>query len=123
MVTRLTKERKMGQKGAKLTQEATEASEKLVQKLAGLGNVSYRKMFGGYGIFESEAMFALITSKGIIHFKVDPSNRKRFEDAGADQHSKMPYFEVPPSVLKDEQKLLEWAKDSINIARASKAKK
>ena len=113
----------MGQKGAKLTQEATKASEILVQTLSDLGKVHSRKMFGGYGIFESGAMFALITSEGKIHFKVDPSNRTRFEDAGAEQHGKMPYFEIPNNVLKNKQKLHEWARDSMNIAHISKAKK
>jgi DNA transformation protein len=113
----------MGEKGVKLTEHATEASEYLVQKLAGLGNVSYRKMFGGYGIFESNAMFALITSEGKIHFKVDPSNQKHFEDAGSVKHGKMPYFEVPPKVLKNVKELHEWARISINIAHSSKAKK
>ena len=113
----------MGKKGAKLTQEATRASERLVRKLSVLGDVSSRKMFGGYGIFECDAMFALITSEGKIHFKVDHSNRKRFEDAGSEKHGKMPYFTVPEHVLKNEQKLHEWAKVSMAIAHATKAKK
>lgn len=113
----------MGRKGAKLTQEATKASEKLVDTLSDLGKVHSRKMFGGYGIFESGAMFALITSEGKIHFKVDQSNRKRFENAGAEQHGKMPYFEIPQNVLKNEQKLHEWARDSIDLAHTSKTKK
>ncbi len=73
----------MGQKGAKLTQEAAKVSERLVHTLSDLGKVYSRKMFGGYGIFESGAMFALITSEGKIHFKVNQLNRKRFEDIGA----------------------------------------
>ncbi len=113
----------MGQKGAKLTQEATKASERLVHTLSDLGKVYRRMMFGGYGIFESGAMFALITSEGKILFKVNQSNRKRFEDIGAEKHGKMPYFEVPQNVLKNEQKLHEWANDSIDIAHNSKAKK
>ncbi len=113
----------MGRKGAKLTQEATNASEKLVDALSDLGKVDSRKMFGGYGIFESGAMFALITSEGKIHFKVDQSNRKRFENASAEQHGKMPYFEIPQNVLKNEQKLHEWARDSIDLAHTSKTKK
>lgn len=113
----------MGQKGAKLTQEATKASETLVQTLSDLGKVQSRKMFGGYGIFESGAMFALITPEGKIHFKVNQSNQKRFEDMGAQKHGKMPYFEVPQNVLKNKQELHEWARDSIDIAHSSEAKK
>ena len=113
----------MGRKGAKLTREATKANERLVHTLSVLGKVYSRKMFGGYGIFESGAMFALITSEGKIHFKVDPTNRKRFEDAGSEQYGKMPYFEVPQNVLKNEQNLHKWARDSMDIAHTVKAKK
>lgn len=113
----------MGRKGAKLTQEATDASERLVSKLSALGEVYSRKMFGGYGIFESGAMFALIASEGKIYFKTDQSNRKRFEDAGTEKYGKMPYFEVPQNVLMNEQKLHEWAKISMNIAHSVKTRK
>lgn len=113
----------MSRKGAKLTQEVTKVSEKLVHALSDLGEVYSRKMFGGYGIFESGVMFALITPEGKIHFEVDPSNRKRFEDAGAEKHGRMPYFEVPLMVLKNEQKLHKWARDSMTIAHASKIRK
>ena len=37
----------MGRKGAKLTPEATAMADMLVEKLAALGDVSSRKMFGG----------------------------------------------------------------------------
>jgi DNA transformation protein len=113
----------MGRKNAKLTEEATQASERLVRTLSDLGDVVSRKMFGGYGIFESGTMFALITSEGKVHLKVDPSNRKHFEDAGAEQHGRMPYFEVPQDVLKDDRKLHEWSKDSMDIAHISKGKR
>ena len=113
----------MGQKGAKLTEKAVQANEKLLQDLADLGDVSSRKMFGGFGIFESGAMFALITPEGNVHFKVDDSNRSAYEEAGSGQHMKMPYFEVPSSVLGDGEKLKNWARDSIAIARASKKTK
>ncbi len=65
----------MGQKGAKLTPEATALADTLVDKLATLGDVSSRKMFGGYGIFESGSMFALVTSDGIAHLNPDYSPR------------------------------------------------
>lgn len=112
----------MGRKGAKLTQEATEKSEKLVHTLSDLGEVNSRKMFGGYGIFESGAMFALVTPEGKIHFKVDDSNRKRFEDTGGEKYGKMPYFEVPQNVLNSKKKLNEWARDSMDIAHVAKKK-
>ena len=52
----------MGMKGATLSGVATKASESLVRNLSRLGDVSARKMFGGYGVFESSTMFALVLS-------------------------------------------------------------
>lgn len=113
----------MGKKGSKLSQEATDACDQVVQALAPLGEVSSRKMFGGYGIFESSAMFALVDSQGNAFFKVDDSNRSRFDDAGAKQHGKMPYFQVPLEVLEDVDSLQDWARTSIKIAHATSKKK
>ena len=73
----------MGQKGAKLIPAATDAAEQLVKRLSVLGEVTSRKMFGGYGIFESGSMFVLVTSNGVAHLKVDDTNVTRFEKAGS----------------------------------------
>jgi DNA transformation protein len=79
-------------------------------------------MFGGYGIFESSAMFALVNSQGDLFLKVDDTNRSRFDDAGAKQHGKMPYFQVPSEVMEDSDVLLDWAGVSIKVAHAAKKK-
>jgi hypothetical protein len=42
----------VGRKGARPTAEATATSEQLVAELEPLGEVSSRKMLGGYGISE-----------------------------------------------------------------------
>ena len=79
-------------------------------------------MFGGYGIFESGVMFALVNSHGDPFLKADETNRSRFEKVKAKQHGKMPYFQVPPAVLKDKKVLTEWARASIEVAHANKKK-
>ncbi len=40
--------------------------------------VTAKKMFGGYGIFESGAMFALLSGR-TVYFKVDDTNRAQYE--------------------------------------------
>lgn len=112
----------MGEKGAKEGQDAATVSAQVVGEFAPLGEVSSRKMFGGYGIFESSAMFALVNSQGDLFLKADDSNRQRFEEVGAKQHGKMPYFQPPSEVLEDEDSLREWAKVSIDVAHANKKK-
>jgi len=112
----------MGEKGAKASQDAATVVEQVVGELTSLGDVSYRKMFGGYGVFESSTMFALVNSQGELFLKADDSNRSRFEEAGTKQHGKMPYFKPPPEVLNDQQTLRDWAQVSIEVAHANKKK-
>ena len=112
----------MGEKGAKAGPDAAETCERVVRDLTPLGNVSSRKMFGGYGIFESSAMFALVNSQGDLFLKVDDTNRSRFDDAGAKQHGKMPYFQVPGEIMEDSDALKDWAVVSLQIAHATKKK-
>jgi len=94
----------------------------IVDKLAGLGEVRSRAMFGGFGIFHQGLMFALM-SDDVLYFKVDETNREMYEKAGS---SKFPhgisYWEVPTEVFEDTGKLYEWAEISIGIAQ-TKAKK
>ena len=105
----------MGQKNAKLTAQAAELAESLVEKLAPLGDITSRKMFGGYGIFVSGKMFAMVSSQGVAHLKVDGTNVERFEHAGAEKFGRMPYYEIPPAVLKNTRSLRSWAKTSTAI--------
>lgn len=113
----------MGKKGAKMTAAAADFAAAVVQDLAPLGDVRERKMFGGFGIFEGETMFALIDSAAQLFLKTGNSNQAMFEAAGSEKHGRMPYYRVPADVLAEQAVLLDWAKSSLAEARASKAKK
>ena len=93
-----------------------------MRDLTPLGDVSSRNFFGGYGIFESSAMFALVNSRSDLFLKVDDTNRSRFDDAGAKQHGKMPYFQVLLEIMENSDALRDWAEVSLKIARAAKKK-
>ena len=105
----------MGEKGEKLTSEAGESAEDIQKRLSSLGDITVRKMFGGYGIFAESKMFALIDSKGYIFFKVDDTNLASYDQAGSEKHFRMPYYRVPEAVLGDDQLLEDWARTSIKI--------
>jgi len=112
----------MAKKASKLSPEATANCERLVQELAPAGDVTSKKMFGGYGVFESGVLFARVNSDGVVHLKVSGANKERFEAAGAEKHGRMPYFQVPSVVLANSEALREWAQEAIDIAHASKKK-
>ena len=106
----------MGTKGDRQTAKGAQFAEDCVSRLAPLKQVSTKKMFGGFGIYQEGKMFALITSDAELFFKVDGSNREQFAQASAAQHGKMPYFRVPDSVLSDDTKLVDWAKSAVKVA-------
>ncbi len=110
----------MGVKGAKGSSAAVEAAESMQSRLAGLDDITTRRMFGGVGVFASGKMFALGDSQAVIFFKVGSDNRADHDAAGAAQHSRMPYFQVPAGVLDDDQALTNWAQDSIALAKQAK---
>jgi DNA transformation protein len=110
----------MGKKGDKLTNESSKPAEDIQNRLAMLGDIRVKKMFGGYGIFEGDRMFALIDSSGRVFFKVDDANQARFEGAESEKHARMPYYSVPEEVLSDDDLLEEWAQISIRISKGGK---
>ena len=110
----------MGKKDAKLTGASSSSAEDLQVSLSSLGDIRIRKMFGGYGVFEGDTMFALVDSKGIVFFKADDSNVHLYDHAGSSKHFRMPYYSVPDKVLADEDVLHDWAKFSIAVSRKAK---
>ena len=107
----------MGTKGDKLSSETGKAAEEFVARIAPLGDISSKKMFGGYGIFESGKMFALVNSNGQVFLKFDDTNRGRFEEAGSISHGKMPYYQIPNYVMLDNESLFEWTREAIKLSK------
>ena len=84
--------------------------------LAPLGPARAKAMFGGYGVFLDDAMFAKISSKGVVALKADAENLPAFEAAGMPKAGKMPYYEVRAADLEDGEKILAWARGSVAAA-------
>ncbi|MFT5885102.1 MAG: DNA transformation protein [Arcticibacterium sp.] len=107
----------MGIKGDKGRDEGTLMAELLLEKFAIIPGITKKKMFGGHGIFCNGKMFGMVDSKAHPYLKFNESNKALFEKYGAKFHSKMPYSSIPPEVMKDLDKLLEWAQTSIAIQK------
>ncbi|HFC11419.1 MAG TPA: TfoX family protein [Anaerolineae bacterium] len=77
------------------------------------------------GIYSAESgnIFALISSKDILYFKVDAALRREYEAAEMPQFMHMPYFKVPESVLSDDDELRVWLAKSTAVAARAKKKK
>jgi DNA transformation protein len=110
----------VGESGARYLDDVGRFAEELVEALAPLGDLSWRKMFGGAGLFVDGSMFALVDSSSRLHLKADDANRARFEDTGSARHDRMPYYAVPDDILDDDAALLSWAASSVEVAGVSK---
>jgi DNA transformation protein len=105
-----------------------EFAEFVVESLQPLGPVVARRMFGGFGIYLDDVMFALI-AYDILYLKVDDGNRQAYEDAGlphfvyTDKRKpiRMPYREAPSEGFDDPEVLCDWA--SAAYAAALRARK
>ena len=102
------------------------------ERLAGLGEVTSRKMFGGVGFWESGDMFALMDSESRVYFKTDDATRPRYEAAGSEAFAPqmkgrapmtMPYHEVPAAVWPDDAQLQAWGADAVAVAHATAKRK
>jgi len=111
----------MGQKGDKLSEAASQQVEALLDDLMPLGDVTVKSMFGGYGVFESGTMFAMVDSAGMVLLRATET-AAAFVDAGSEKHSRMPYWTVPQEVLDDSSTLEEWAGIALTEARMTKKK-
>ena len=66
-----------------------EFAEFVVEQLAGWGDVSVRRMFGGAGLYCEGRMFGLIADD-VAYLKVDDSNREDFVKAGSSAFNPFP---------------------------------
>lgn len=97
-----------------------------------LKNVTSKRMFGGYGYYLEGNIFAIVTSESELYFKVDDTNKARFEALGSTpfiytghktrKPTAMPYWILPESIMEDSEKLEEWVIASANISKRAKKK-
>lgn len=91
-------------------------SDHIVDVLSDWAPVRARAMFGGFGLYRDDVIFALIADDD-LYFKVDDTNRDDYERAGSAPFSyemrgkpaSMPYWRVPEEVIEDAEMLGQWA--------------
>ena len=100
----------------------------VLEQLECVGSVAPQRMFGGVGLYLDGLFFALIADN-ILRFKVDESNKKKFESRGMEafhpyrhKSTTMQYYEVPIEVLEDQEILRIWAEKALAVASRKKKK-
>lgn len=103
----------------------------VVNDLLGEAEIRARAMFGGYGIYRRDTIFAIIVDDE-LYYKVDGSNRKDFESRGSEpfryaskgkKQVTMSYWKVPAEIMDDRQMLGEWTEKAVQAAQAAKKEK
>lgn len=95
--------------------------------LSHIEGINARGMFGGFGLYKSGAMFALIADD-VLYYKVGPTNKADYEDAGSEPFTysgknkpiQMSYWQVPEDVLEDQDDLAEWTRKACEVALKAK---
>lgn len=91
--------------------------------LSKLRDVTCKIMFGGFGLYQGPVFFAIIADD-VLYFKVDDTNRAKYEAAGSKPFSYttksgkevvMTYWQVPAQIMENKTKAAEWAMESVRI--------
>ncbi len=104
--------------------------EFMLEQLTPIGGVRARAMFGGYGIYQGDIMFAIIVDDR-LYFKTDGVTRHEFLARGLNPSTyaargktvSLQYYEAPPEVFEEHEAMRSWAQQAIDVALASKTNK
>jgi DNA transformation protein len=102
---------------------ARERSE-ILDRLAALGEVTLRPLFGGHGLSWRETIFGILC-EGKLFLKVDERSKADFVSRGMgpfrpnERQTLKSYYEVPPEILADPEALLSWASEAIRAGQSS----
>lgn len=95
-----------------------------LDRLAFLGEIQEKRMFGAYGFYLDGLFFAIFDPKdGRLYLRSDPTMAAERDAVGSallkpgDGDATMPYAWVPPSVLNERGRLAAWAERALRIAR------
>ncbi len=103
--------------------------EYVLEQLAGLGAVRWRRMFGGVGLYSADLFFGLIDDDTLF-FKTNESNAADYQSRNMPRFmppSDRPpgpfgYHQVPADIVEDAELLAAWARQSVAVAAASQTR-
>lgn len=95
----------------------------ILDQLQDLEEYEMKNMFGGAALLMNGSAFAKIKHDK-VWLKVDDSSVDSFKSRGMKQYTygkdnsrRLNFYETPIEVIEDRDKLVEWAKKSIEIAQ------
>ncbi len=98
--------------------------DRILDRLAALGEVTSRPMFGGHGLYLGETIFGILCG-GRLYLNVDEMSIADYVSRGMgpfrpnERQTSKSYYEVLPDVLSDPEALLSWAGEAIRAGQSS----
>jgi DNA transformation protein and related proteins len=95
-----------------------------------VGGVTFRRMFGGLGIYRQGIMFALVADE-VLYMKGDEATIPAYEAegcgpfvyAGTGRLVTMSYWRLPERLLDEPDEFRDWALAAITVAERSNTRK
>jgi len=94
----------------------------ILDQLRLLPNITYTKMFGGYGLYNDGKFFAIISGTPLnLYFKTNKKTsviyrdyKSKFFSPSKTQHLKN-YYNVPNQIIENVEELASWANLATNL--------
>lgn len=104
--------------------------DQVMEKLSPHGPIKSRAMFGGYGIYFKEVIFAVI-AEGELYFRIDDETQSSYEKyrskfftyEGKNKKVIMPYMTLPEIVFKNPKLLKTYIEQAYEASLRSKTRK
>ena len=95
----------------------------MLELMAPVGEVRARAMFGGFGIYQRDTIFAIVVDDR-LYFRVDDATRPKFAALGLNPFTyvargkmiTMQYYEAPPEVFEAPEVMCSYALDAVGAA-------
>ncbi len=108
----------------------SEFVEFVTEQMPFVGGLRVRAMFGGYGVYQYDCIFAIIVDDR-LYFKTDPITRAEFEAKGLSPFTYVArgksvttrYFEAPPEVFEELETMRSWVQKAYGAAVKAKETK
>lgn len=109
---------------------STAEIDHLLELLEPIGMLRARRMFGGWGIYAGDRMFAIVIG-GELGLKVDDDSRERFAAAGSQpctyrargRDLPMSYWRAPAAALDSAEAMRPWAQLALEAAERAAGRK
>jgi DNA transformation protein len=103
--------------------------EHIIESFGGETNIKARAMFGGYGLYSDNIIFAIIANNE-LYFKGDEFNKSFYEKQGSetfkyegkDKIISMSYYKAVPEIYEDEELLKKWFQSALEASYRKRKK-